>query len=253
MEEGFLGGWWVAPGVLSENIFTVVPKQDRSRMDDPQIDVCNGTRTSSSTSQDDKNCSAPQTRIVDRSSHILRNTSQEYNATKEKMDVDVEYFKNLQADCDTRSKFYNQQVLDANAEVSAIEAALPILQSIVDGTQPPAPKTGGAFMFLQVSAKTSMGARVDKVSRCIAKLGRSRKDAVLALLNTAEGLSAVENLVKTCETMIVDLQAGIKEVEQNKATCQSETARLRNALQVGGEKRLGMRGGGGGRGLGTVR
>ena len=72
------------------------------------------------------------------------------------MDVDVEYFKNLQADCDARSKFYNQQVLDANAEVSAIEAAMPILQSIVDGTQPPAAPVGSVPVFLQVEAKVTI-------------------------------------------------------------------------------------------------
>jgi len=146
----------------------------------------------------------------------------EYNAAKKTLDADVKFFDTLSADCDKRSRFYAGQVRDANSESDAIDAALPILQSIVDGNEP-------AVEFVQlgsrITSKMTLNSRVDATSRAISKLSTNLKTRVLAVLNSKESIS-ISKLVNTCETMITTLKVEIKEVETNKAACISETQRL---------------------------
>jgi len=153
---------------------------------------------------------------------------EEYNAVKQKMDSDVLFFDNMSADCDARSKFYSQQVADADAEVSAIEATLPILQSIVDGDN------NAAASFLQVSTKMSLASRVDKVSRSIHRMPVETKRAVLAFLSSSStaDLSATEKIVKKCNDMIKTLEKEISDTDEAKNTCVENTHNLEMAKET---------------------
>lgn len=156
-----------------------------------------------------------------------------YNAAKKELDADVKFFDTMTTDCEKRSRFYGGQVRDAQSENDAIDAALPILQGIVDGTN-------AVPEFIQTSM--SMESKVDATSRVIAKLSTNVKARVMATLRSAEAdtlagtcetmKSGVDKLVCTCETMVDDLKDEIKDVETNKATCLSETHRLEQELNA---------------------
>ncbi|CAD7971342.1 unnamed protein product [Amoebophrya sp. A25] len=151
---------------------------------------------------------------------------EEYNAVKQKMDADVEFFDNMQADCNARSKFYSQQVTDAESEISAIEATLPILESIMAGDNAPSPT------FVQV--RSTLGSRVDKVSRSIHRLPVEMKRAVMAFLSQSDAtaLSATEKIVKKCEDMITTLQKEIMDTDEAKNTCVETTHNLEMAKET---------------------
>ncbi|CAD7940657.1 unnamed protein product [Amoebophrya sp. A120] len=163
---------------------------------------------------------------------------EEYNAVKQKMDVDVEFFDNMQADCDARSSFYGKQVADAEAELTAIDATLPILESIVAGDNNASPN------FLQQGMKTkvrmSLTSRVDRIARQIHRLPSETKRAVMAFLSqtSAAGLTATEKIVEKCEEMIETLKTEIKETDDAKNTCVETTHKLEMAKEEATQARV---------------
>lgn len=151
--------------------------------------------------------------------------TEEYAAVKEKMDTDVAFFDNMTADCESRNKFYTQNVSDATTELSAIEAAIPELEKLVNPPQ-----------FTQVAASTEMGklrSASDLVASKISKMSKSSRAqmmpifAFLAQTETGKAaLSATEKIVGKCEGMIKTLKSEIKETERMKATCIKTTQTL---------------------------